>query len=95
MLHRQGHRHTCNLAEITRDVWDIQPKSEYGHPTEKPEALIRRIILMASDPGDLVVDPFLGSGTTIAVAKQFKRRYWGVEQDERWWKITTERARNS
>ncbi len=51
------------------------------HPTQKPEALIARIMMAASRPGDLVLDPFFGSGTTGAVAKRFGRRYVGVERD--------------
>jgi site-specific DNA-methyltransferase (adenine-specific) len=92
---RKGERHTCNLDEITRDVWEIQPKVVSGHPTEKPEEIIERIVMMASEPSELVADPFLGSGTTTAVAKRLKREYWGVEKDESWWKIATERTKNS
>jgi len=51
------------------------------HPTQKPEALLARVILAASRPGDLVLDPFLGSGTTGAVAKRLNRRFLGIERD--------------
>src|SRR5260370_21132523 len=51
------------------------------HPTQKPEALLGRIILSASNPGDLVLDPFFGSGTTGAVAKRLGRDYIGIERD--------------
>jgi hypothetical protein len=51
------------------------------HPTQKPEELLRRIILASSDPGDIVLDPFAGSGTTAAVAKQLHRHWIGIEQD--------------
>src|SRR5438876_8569618 len=50
------------------------------HPTQKPEALIGRAMLAASRPGDLVLDPFLGSGTTGAVAKRLDRRFIGIER---------------
>lgn len=90
---RKGKRHTCNLTEITRDVWDVQPSAPHAHPAEKPEALIQRLIDMASNPGEIIADPFLGSGTTAAVAAGMKRAYWGVEQDEYWWKVATERVR--
>lgn len=91
---RKGTRSTCNLTEITRDVWrDIAPQQKHAHPTEKPEKLIARLIDMCSNPGDLVADPFVGSGTTTAIAKQLRRRYWGVEQDEYWWKVASERTR--
>lgn len=51
------------------------------HPTQKPEELLKRIIVASSKAGDLVFDPFLGSGTTAAVAKQFHRRWLGIERD--------------
>lgn len=89
---RKGNRHTCNLTEITRDVWEIQPNSEFGHPTEKPEALIKRLVTMASSPGELIADPFVGSGTVPAIARELKREYWGVEKDERWWKVAQQRV---
>src|SRR5229473_3557751 len=51
------------------------------HPTQKPEALLARVILASSRPDDLVLDPFCGSGTTGAVAKRLGRRFIGVERD--------------
>jgi modification methylase len=51
------------------------------HPTQKPESLVARAILAASRPGDLVLDPFLGSGTTGAVAKRLGRAFIGIERD--------------
>jgi modification methylase len=51
------------------------------HPTQKPEALLARVILAASRPDDLVVDPFTGTGTTGAVATKLGRRFIGVERD--------------
>src|SRR5512145_3182239 len=51
------------------------------HPTQKPEALLARVILSASRPDDLVLDPFCGSGTTGAVAKRLGRRFFGVERE--------------
>src|SRR5258708_4903847 len=51
------------------------------HPTQKPEELLKRIIVASSKPGDVVLDPFLGSGTTAAVAKQFHRNSIGIERD--------------
>jgi len=52
------------------------------HPCQMPEAVLERIIKVASDPGDVVFDPFAGSGTTLAVAKKLGRRYLGVELSE-------------
>ncbi len=51
------------------------------HPTQKPEALLHRILLAASNPGDVVLDPFFGTGTTGAVAKRLGRRWIGIERD--------------
>jgi len=60
-------------------------KGEEGsklHPTQKPESLLYRVILSATKPGDVVLDPFFGTGTTGAVAKQLGRSYIGIERDE-------------
>src|SRR6187549_1177284 len=54
------------------------------HPTQKPEALLARVILSSSRPDDLVLDPFCGSGTTGAVAKRLGRRFVGCEQDAKY-----------
>ena len=51
------------------------------HPTQKPEALLSRILLAASNAGDLVLDPFFGSGTTGAVARRLRRSFIGIERD--------------
>jgi modification methylase len=52
------------------------------HPTQKPEALLHRIILASSQAGDVVLDPFLGSGTTAVVAKRLGRSFIGIERDK-------------
>jgi len=49
------------------------------HPTQKPEELVRKLVLASSNAGDLVVDPFLGSGTTVVVAEQLKRKWRGCD----------------
>jgi len=59
-------------------------KDEAGrktHPTQKPEALLARVLLSATKPGDVVLDPFFGTGTTGAVAKKLGRRFIGIERD--------------
>jgi modification methylase len=58
-----------------------------AHPTQKPESLLHRAILACTEVGDLVLDPFFGSGTTGAVAKKLGRRYVGIEQDAEYVKI--------
>ena len=60
----------------------LRHNGEKVHPTQKPEALLRRILLSSSNPGDIVLDPFFGTGTT-GVAARYLRRHWiGIEQDE-------------
>jgi site-specific DNA-methyltransferase (adenine-specific) len=51
------------------------------HPTQKPEKLVAKLVLASTNPGEVVFDPFLGSGTTAAVCKKLGRRYLGVEID--------------
>ena len=53
-----------------------------AHPTQKPEKLIAKMILASSNMGDVVFDPFLGSGTTSVTAKKLGRKYVGIELDE-------------
>ena len=56
-------------------------KGEKAHPTQKPEALLHRVIMAATRPGETVLDPFFGSGTTGAVAKRLGRHFIGLERD--------------
>jgi modification methylase len=62
-----------------------------AHPTQKPEALLHRVLLASSRPGDLVLDPFFGTGTTGAVAKRLNRRFIGIERDADYAAIAHER----
>lgn len=58
-------------------------KNQHGlklHPTQKPEALLHRVLLASTSPGDVVLDPFLGTGTTAAVAKRLHRHFIGIER---------------
>ena len=69
---------------IMRDVWDIpylnsQAGERLGYPTQKPEALLERIIRASSQEGDIVLDPFCGCGTTIAAAQRLGRRWIGID----------------
>ena len=69
-------------------------KDENGdkaHSTQKPEALLYRVIVSSSNPGDIVLDPFMGSGTTGAVAKRLHRRWIGIEREEKYVKIACRR----
>lgn len=70
------------------DVWDIGiiapvARERTGYPTQKPEALIERLLLALTDPGDLVIDPYLGSGTTLAVCAKHGRRAIGIDSNRR------------
>jgi len=59
----------------------IKINGQKAHPTQKPEALLYRIITASSKPGDIVLDPFAGTGTTLAVAKKLNRRFIGIEKE--------------
>jgi DNA modification methylase len=65
-----------------------QSKERIGYPTQKPEALLERIIKCASNEGDVVLDPFVGGGTTIAVADKLNRQWIGIDQSPMAVKVT-------
>ncbi len=65
-----------------------------AHPTQKPESLLHRIILASTAPGDLILDPFFGSGTSGAVAKRLGREFIGIEQDSAYIKLAQERLKH-
>tara|TARA_B100000214_G_scaffold105298_1_gene73924 strand:- start:1152 stop:2282 length:1131 start_codon:yes stop_codon:yes gene_type:complete len=71
----------------------LKRNGQKAHPTQKPESLISRVILSTSKPGDLIVDPFSGSGTTSAVAKRFSRRFIGIEKSKEYVEISRQRLR--
>jgi site-specific DNA-methyltransferase (adenine-specific) len=69
---------------LLRDVWEIPAvinvsKERSGYPTQKPLALLTRIVAASSNPGDMVLDPFCGSGTTLVAAVQLGRRWAGID----------------
>ncbi len=61
------------------------------HPTEKPLRLVRELVRLCSEPGSLVLDPFMGSGTTLRAAKDEGRRAIGIEKDERYCELAAAR----
>jgi site-specific DNA-methyltransferase (adenine-specific)/modification methylase len=69
----------------------IRIDGKKAHSTQKPEALLYRVLLASSNPGDLVLDPFFGSGTTGAVAKKLKRHYIGIEREAAYVEIARQR----
>ena len=78
------------------DVWDIGviapiARERTGYPSQKPEALVERLLSALSDPGDMVLDPYAGSGTTLAVARRMQRPFVGLDASRL--AIETTRAR--
>lgn len=70
--------HPSNIwTDISIPFWSMPENTD--HPTQKPEKLIAKLILASSNPGDMVFDPFLGSGTSAVVAQKLKRQFSGVE----------------
>lgn len=99
-----GNRTSLRTEEVTKgpplsDVWDIPVLPPSGHerrrggrwPTQKPEALLERVILSTSNEGDIVLDPVCGSGTTLAVAQKFGRRWIGMDASHEACRIARER----
>lgn len=73
--------HPSNIwTDLTVPFWSMPENTD--HPTQKPEKLLAKVILASSNPGDVVFDPFAGSGTTSVVAKKLERNFVGVEIDE-------------
>ncbi|MBA4179679.1 MAG: site-specific DNA-methyltransferase [Anaerolinea sp.] len=68
-------------TDLSVPFWSMPENTE--HPTQKPEKLLARIVLASSNAGDVVLDPFLGSGTAAAVAKKLRRRFIGIESNLR------------
>ena len=78
------------LGNVWTDIINVQgsSKERIGYPTQKPEALLDRIINMASNEGDIVLDPFVGGGTTIAVSDRLNRQWVGIDQSPMAVKVT-------
>lgn len=83
------------IGNIWFDIQNVQPgKERIGYPTQKPEALMNRIIKMASNENDLILDPFVGGGTTVAVADKLNRNWIGIDQSVQAIKVTQMRLDN-
>jgi len=86
---------------VPDDVWEFPRlvgnahERIAGHPCQLPEALLRRVILGSTSPGDLVVDPMAGTGTTLRVAQRLGRRYLGIEQQSEYVSLIQRRLRQS
>ena len=90
------YRHYLGDGTLPVDYWFIDIENQAsplrtGYPTQKPEALLEKIILASTNPGDLAGDFFCGSGTTLAVANRLKRRWVGVDSGELAINISSER----
>lgn len=87
---------SMNNNKQMKDVWETSltkpSEKKYGkHPTQKPVALLEKIILASTDEKDLILDPFNGSGTTGIVANRLKRRYIGIEKEKEYIDLTIRR----
>lgn len=85
-------------GELIPKIFEIGPprpeEKEFGkHPTQKPLELLNRVISASSDEGDLVLDPFNGSGTTAVMAKALRRKYIGIELEKKYLDLTIKRLR--
>ncbi|MEQ9314507.1 MAG: site-specific DNA-methyltransferase [Henriciella sp.] len=79
----------CTGAERLKN--DVTGKK--AHPTQKPEALLKRVLLATTNPGDVVLDPFSGTGTTAAAAKMLGRDFVGIEQDPAYVRLSRSRLK--
>ena len=83
-----------NAGKQMRNLWTITAKRHITtHPTEKPEELLERIILLGSKVGDTILDPFMGSGTTGVVAQKLGRKFIGIEIDDGFFNIAENRIK--
>lgn len=85
-----------NGGKQAKDVWETSltkhSEKKYGkHPTQKPIAILEKLILASTDEGDLILDPFNGSGTTGIVANKLKRKYIGIDLEKEYLDITIRR----
>ena len=80
----------CNGGERLKD-----DNGDKAHPTQKPEALLYRVLVGTTNPGDLVLDPFFGTGTTGAVAKKLGRNFIGIEREASYRRVAQRRIDNA
>jgi len=97
----QGKTKRDSRGRRCSDVWSI-PSPNVGfnsskrlHPNEKPEEAIKKLLLLLTEPDDIVLDPFAGSGTISAMCKQLGRQYVGIEIDDKWAKVAKARVGNT
>lgn len=93
-LQKEGAAATWNSGGYTLNVERCASpsgKERTAHPTQKPLELIKRLVERHSNPGDLIIDPFMGSGTTLRAAKDLGRRAIGIELEEKWCEVAANR----
>jgi site-specific DNA-methyltransferase (adenine-specific) len=83
---KASRRRHLEAGKYARNILSIpslrgSSKEKVGHPSQKPVELIKKLILVSTDPGDIVLDPFLGSGTSALAAKMLGRHFIGIERD--------------
>jgi site-specific DNA-methyltransferase (adenine-specific) len=94
VAHRQGGKLAwCGDVPAVPNIQRMSPPREREHPNEKPIELVSGFILRHAREGDMVLDPFMGSGTTLVAAKRLGRRAIGIEIEERYCEIAAERLR--
>jgi len=84
-----GGKHATNILRVPSLRGSTTEKC--GHPTQKPLALIEMLVQCCTEPGDVVLDPFIGSGTTAEAARKLGRRWYGIEKDSRYLEIMDKR----
>ena len=87
----EGLRYTFNNQKTDHSVWEYEISEKIGHLTPKPVPLISNILKHSSNPGDLVLDCFLGSGTTAIACENLNRRWVGIEKEEKYCEIAAKR----
>lgn len=90
--HREFYR--GEFTNYPRDVLEFGPDPIKLHPTQKPIALMRYMVRTYSNPGDLVLDPFMGSGTTAIACVLERRNFIGFELDKHYWEVANKRLRD-
>ena len=82
--------HPSNIwTDITVPFWSMPENTD--HPTQKPEKLLAKIILASTNPGDMILDPFAGSGTTAVVAAKLDRSFVAIESNEEYCLLAAKR----